>query len=206
MTDKTKLDEKILTEQVKLLFQSTTSLLLINLSVAGALAYALWDVVPHSSIQLWTGLMLGMLVVRALLYISYQKRFKPEHVKRYSYFLVLGSACAGLIWGMAGVLLFPEGQLECPIFILFVLLAMSGGSTFTLSIYLPAYFAFSPISLLPISIKLISMGDSIHWTLTFGSLLYLGALTAFNIKINHSFEESLRLRYENLDLIGQLQV
>jgi signal transduction histidine kinase/CheY-like chemotaxis protein len=197
-------DQKIRLEQVKMLYQSIGSLLLINLLVSASLVYGFWDIVSHTTLLVWMGLMLTMLLVRAAFYLSYRKYFNPEHIKRYSAFLIIGSAAAGIIWGMAGILLFPADQLEYQLFILLSLLAMTGGSTFTLSIYLPAYFAFSPITLLPITINLFLIGDSIHITLGAVTLVYLMALTSFNIKINRNFKLSWQLRYENLDLIEQL--
>ena len=197
-------NQNILLEQVKMLYQSMGSLLLINLLVSASLVYGFWDVISHTTLVVWMGLMLTMLLARAGFYLAYRKYFNPQHIKRYSTFLIIGSAAAGIIWGMAGILLFPAEQLEYQLFILLSLLAMTGGSTFSLSIYLPAYFAFSPITLLPITINLFLIGDSIHITLATVTLVFLAALTSFNIKINRNFKQSWQLRFENLDLIEQL--
>ena len=198
-------EQKILIEQVTMLFQSITSLVLINLIVCLCLAFAFWDIIPHPFIIAWCGLMLAMLLTRTGFYFSYKQNFSHEKIKRFSNFLVIGSASAGIVWGLGGLLLFPANSLAYQIFIIFSLLAMTGGSTFTLSIYLPAYFSFSPIVLLPMSIKLFTMGETIYYSLAAVVLVYLAALTVFNIKINQTFKRSLELRYENLDLIEQLK-
>jgi signal transduction histidine kinase/CheY-like chemotaxis protein len=198
--------ESIRVEQVKMLYESMASLLLINLAVSSALVYAFWNVVSQSLLILWLALMLAVIGVRAVIYYSYKKSYEKKDTQYYIRFLVLGSLSAGLLWGAAGIVMFPPLQVEYQLFILLSLLAMVGGSTFSLSIYLPAYFAFAPLALLPITIKLLLFGDSIHITLGIVTLIYLAALTFFNIKINKNFKHSLLLRFENDDLIKELEI
>jgi signal transduction histidine kinase/CheY-like chemotaxis protein len=108
--------------------------------------------------------------------------------------------------GAAGIIMFPPLHVEYQLFILLALMGMVGGSTFSLSIYLPAYFAFAPLALLPITVNLFIFGDSIHITLGSLTLIYLAALTFFNIKINKNFKQSLLLRFENIELIKELEI
>lgn len=204
-TNRESLQGKILVEQVKVLYESMTSLLLINLLVSASLCYALWDLVPHAVLTTWMGLMLAMIGVRGAIYYRYRKQFVPDLVERYGLFLVLGSASAGLIWGMAGVFLFVPDRLDYQLFVLLCLFAMSGGSTFSLSNYLPAYYAFAPLTLLPVTIQLLLHGGSIHTALAASTFIFLAAMTSFNIKINRNFKLSHQLRFENLELIEQLQ-
>jgi signal transduction histidine kinase/ActR/RegA family two-component response regulator len=199
------LEHKILYEQVTMLFQSMVYLLLINLLICISLAFVFWGVVPNSSIILWTSLMLGMIIVRCIFYTLYKKQFTPQHLKRFSHALIIGSATAGVIWGMGGILLFSETQLEYQALLVFALMAMTGGSTFTLSIYMPTYFVFSPLTLLPLIIKLLSIGDKVHIGLAVITVIFLIALSLFNIKINRNFKRSLELRFENSELIEQLK-
>ncbi len=149
--------------------------------------------------------MLSVLSVRAWLHYGLISEFDPEKVGRYSTFLVAGSAAAGVVWGLGGVIMFVPERLDYQLFILLSLLAMTGGSTFTLSNYLPAYFAYVPLTLLPISVKLLSLGDAIHISLCAVTLVFFAAMTVFNLKINRNFQLSYQLRYENTDLIEQLR-
>lgn len=198
------LEEKIRIEQVKTLYGSMFSLIAINLIVSASLVFGFWDIIDHNILLIWFGLMLGMLLLRGILFLNYRKQFEPEHVNRYSLFLVVGSATAGVIWGAGGILLFPAGQLDYQLFILMSLFAMTGGSTFTLSIYMPTYYAFSPLVLIPIAIQLMLVGDNIHLTMAVATFVFLIALTLFNIKINRSFRDTMQLRFANLDLIEEL--
>jgi len=182
------------------------SLLLINLLVSASLVYGFWDVVDHINLIIWMSLMLSVLLIRAKFYFSYKNSFDPRHLRRFSFFLVAGSASAGIIWGLGGILLFPADHLNYQLFLLQSIMAMVVGSTFTLSVYLPAYFAYAPLALAPITVYLFMLGGSIHNSLGFATIVFLAAITLFNLKINKSFISSLLIRYENNDLIEQLHI
>jgi two-component system, sensor histidine kinase len=192
-------------EQIKTLYQSIASLVLINLVVSTALVYVFWDVVAHSWLLAWMAAMLVMLITRVAIYLSFKRRFDESKLKRYQTFLILGSASAGIIWGAGGLIMFIPGQLEYQLLILLSLLAMAAGSAFSLSIYLPAYFAFVPLMLAPITLRLLFTGDTIHTALASVTIIFLIAQTAFNIKINRGLSSAMELRFENLDLIEQLK-
>ncbi|MEH6637039.1 MAG: hybrid sensor histidine kinase/response regulator [Halioglobus sp.] len=199
-------DTRILVEQIKTLYESIASLVLINLVVSAALLFAFWDLVAHSWLLSWMAGLLLMLCVRVAVYLQFKRRFDASKLRQYQAFLILGSASAGIIWGTGGLIMFVPGQLDYQLLILLSLLAMAGGSAFSLSIYLPAYFAFVPAMLAPITIHLFLTGDSIHIALGALTLIFLIAQTLFNIKINRSLTSTMALRFENLELIDQLQV
>ncbi|ARN74654.1 sensor histidine kinase [Oceanicoccus sagamiensis] len=198
--------QQIIVEQIRTLYQSTWSLILINLLVSSILTFSFWDYVDHQRLLLWMGLMLLMLAVRSLFYWQFQRDFDASLIDRYRLLLLLGSLFAGIIWGAGGILLFPEDNFEYQLFLLLSFLAMTGGSTFSLSIYLPAYFAYVPLSLLPITIKLFGMMEAVYLALGMITVVFFAALTSFNYRLNRSFTQSLQLRYENLDLIEQLNI
>lgn len=192
-------------EQIKTLYESIASLVVINLVVSTALVYVFWDVVDHDWLVLWMATMLVMLCTRVAIYLSFKRRFDVSKLKRYQTFLIMGSASAGVIWGTGGLIMFVAGQLEYQLLILLSLLAMAAGSAFSLSIYLPAYFAFVPVMLAPITLRLLLSGDTIHTALASVTIVFLIAQTVFNVKINRSLSSAMELRFENLDLIEQLK-
>lgn len=198
-------EDKIHLEQIKLLHASIPSLLLINTIVMLALAYGFWDVIPHQSILLCIGLVGLMVLIRGGLFLAYKQNFTESNLKYYRFSLIIGSACAGIIWGLIGILFFPVTEQIYQLFITLILLSMTGGSAFTLAIYLPCYFAYVPVTLLPIALYLSSFGDNFHNSLALGIIAFLIVLTIFNVKVNKNFKTSLALRFENLDLIEQLK-
>lgn len=199
------IDEKIYTEQIKMMHGSIPVLLFINLMIGFALSYGFSDVVPISSIQLCIALLLVMTVVRGAVYLKQRGNFNKQKLGTYRISIILGSVFAGLVWGTISILYFPATDQNYQLFLLMSLMAMAGGSTFTYSIYMPGYFSYVPSLLLPIALKFFLLGDKFHNTLGIVTVVYLLVLTAFNLKINKSFKTTLALRFENLVLIDQLK-
>lgn len=198
-------NQKILVEQIDILYRSLLPILAVNLVVSSALVFGLWDVVSQTTLSIWLGLMVFVLVIRVLNYLSYRYRFKQELANRHGLYFVFGAGITGLIWGVGGVILFPEQSLEYQLFILCVLVGMGAGSLSSQTTFLPAFFAYFPTSLLPISVKLISVGDQIHLALGIMTSAYIFALIYFGLNINRTFIQSLMLRFENLELVEQLR-
>lgn len=198
-------EDKIHLEQIKLLHASIPSLLLVNVIVTLALAYGFWDVVPQQSILLCAGLIGLMALLRGGMFLAYKQNFKESNLKYYRLSLIIGSACAGIIWGLIGILFFPLAEPVYQLFIVLVLLSMTGGSAFTLAIYLPCYFAYVPVTLLPIAAYLSTFDGKFHISLALCVVAFLIVLTIFNMKVNKNFRTSLALRFENLNLIEQLK-
>lgn len=197
--------QKILVEQVNILYRTLIPILAVNLVVSSALLYGLWEVVPQVTLIVWMSLMLLVLVIRVVNFLTYRYYFKPEFVNRHGLYFVLGGGVTGLLWGVGGVILFPEHNLEYQLFILCVLVGLGAGSLSSLTTYLPAFFAYFPTSMIPICVKLISIDDPIHLSLGIMTLAYIVALSYFGININRTLVQSLKLRFENIDLVKQLR-
>lgn len=196
---------KIHAEQIQMMHSSIPMLLFINLIIGFAISYGFSDIVPMSNIKLCLGLLVLMVVIRAIVYFYYKDKFDTQHLRPFKLSIIIGSAVAGIIWGAMGILYFPLQDQTYQFFLLMSLFAMTGGSAFTYSLYLPGYFAYVPSILLPITVQFFMFGDKLHNTLGIVSAVFLLVLTAFNIKINKNFKASLALRFENMLLVDQLK-
>lgn len=198
-------DHQILMEQVRGLYHSLLPILAANLVVSLALLYGLWSVVSQTVLAVWFGLMVFSLVLRTISYAVYRRRFSEDQVRRYAWYFVIGTGVTGALWGAGGVLLFPAQGLEYQLFILFVLVGMGAGAVSSLTAYMPAFLVFFPTSMLPIGVRLFMVGDPIHVALGVMSLAYVIALSYFALAINRTLKQSLKLRFENIDLVEQLR-
>jgi len=59
--------------------------------------------------------------------------------------------------------------------------------------------------MLPVGFMLLIINDSIHLSLGLMTFFYVISISFFNIKINKGLKTSLRLRFENIDLVEQLR-
>ncbi len=196
---------KIVIEQIRLLYKHLLPILAANIVVGSATIFGLWKVIPQSVLIIWFSILIVVVLLRAISYFYFLKKFNAKTVKKFEILLITGSTLTGLLWGLSGVILFPEQQLDYQLFILFVLVGMGAGSISSLTSYLPAFFSFFPISMLPICFKLLLYGDPIHLSLSIMAFTYVIVLSYFALNINRTYVNSLRLRFENNDLLEQLR-
>ena len=196
----------ILVEQLRVLHRYLPPLLGVNLLVGGAMIYGLWGIAPLPALSLWAAALVGMVLIRMAYYLHYRRAADPRAADRHSRYFVIGSGFAGLLWGVAGVVFFPPGALDYQLFILFILVGMGAGAVSSLTAYMPAFYAYFPVSMLPVAVLLLGVGDPVHYGLGVMALAYVGALSFFAHNINRSLVQSLRLRFENIDLVRELSV
>lgn len=198
-------DHEILVEQITLLYRVGKPVLGVNLVISSALAALLWDVVSTTTIVTWMALMVLVIFARGLLHMNYQRHFKPELAQRYGLLFIIGTGSTALVWGIGSVLLFPADDVEHQLLILFMLVGMGAGSVATLSNYLPAFYTYFLVSMIPITIKFYQFGDSLHFSLAVMTTAYIIALSYFARIFSRSLITSLKLRFENIDLVKQLR-
>lgn len=199
------LDQKVLLEQIKILSQISLPIYSINLVGGAVLLYGLWDVVSHTELIVWMSLVVSAVAIRTLIYFFYRRHIDLEHATKLIWFFVIGSGISGALWGIGLAVLFPEEKLEYQLFILFFLVGWGAGSVTTLTTYLPVFFAFFPVIMLPIGIVLFSVGSPIHISLGIMVVAFVIVLSYAGVKTNRTLKQSLRLRFENIDLLEQLR-
>lgn len=195
---------KIFVEQIKNLYQALLPILFVNVMISSALVYGLWEVAPQKTLLVWLGLQFFLFFVRISSYLIYKRNFTAEYAKRYALYFVVGAGLSGSLWGIGCAVFFPE-QLEYQLFILFVLVGMGAGAVSSLTTYLPAFFAYLPVSLIPVGIQFTLAEGSIQLSLGAMLVVYIIALSYFSLNINRSLLQSLTLRFENIDLVEQLR-
>ncbi len=195
--------EAIGAEQTKVIFRYLPPLLVINAFVAAGMVFGLWPVVGHARLLVWLAAMVLVIVLRTALYAAYRRR-SARRADPWRTWFTFGSGAAGVLWGLAGVYLFPRDALEYQLFILFILVGMGAGAVSSLTAYLPAFYAFFPVSLLPCSLVLLGIGDHLHVALGVMAIAYVCGLTFFGSTLNRTLVESLSLRFANVDLVQQL--
>lgn len=81
-----------------------------------------------------------------------------------------------------------------------------GGSVTPLAIYLPAFYWFVLPTLLPYVWLMANLGGTEHLILAALALVYLGAMSNYAHITNRLHRETMRLRFENGNLIDDLEV
>ncbi|MEI9970901.1 MAG: hypothetical protein WDO73_01980 [Ignavibacteriota bacterium] len=142
---------EIVAAQVRLLYGNAGMGVGITFIAAPILGLLQWEVVPHPLILTWCLCMFVISVARFALTRRY-RRLSPaiEDARPWALAFTIGSGCAGVGWGSAAILLYPEGRLANQVFLLFILGGMMLGAASLLAPRPEAFVAFMvPAGLVP---------------------------------------------------------
>lgn len=195
----------IKTEQVRLLYKNASVSMTASLINSCILVLILWDIVNHRHLILW---LISIIIVTGLRYIDVlnfnHTAIEPSIAISRGRWFALGATLSGIAWGSAGVVIFPFESLVHQAFLVFVLGGMVIGAAGAYSVIKKVFFLYSIPTVSPIIIRFILYGDINHIAMAGMTLLFAALVTAmtmymFNINVN-----SLRIRFENKNLISYL--
>ena len=193
-------------EQIGLLYQQLPSSMAASLAVAIILAVALWGHVPNTSIIAWVAA-LGLLSTGrfVLSYAFRNKQADGQDMRLWYVYFLMGSIASGIIWGSAGVFLMPEKSLGHQVLVIFILGGIMAGASQSLSAILMAYISFCIPAIIPIFVWLLLQDTPVHLSMALLILFFAFMLLVISRHLNHALIESFRLRFENIDLIANLE-
>jgi signal transduction histidine kinase/CheY-like chemotaxis protein len=150
--------------------------------------------------------MVTQIGTRLVLIAAYLRRKPPEHewrpwARRFAY----GALFASLTLGLGSWWLLAPGRIDMQLLVLLYLCAVAGGAITAFGVLRRAiYLAIIPMMLCPI-VWMVVQGDWLHWVLALIIAGWLMAVADQARRYSAQFEESVRLRFENEDLIARLR-
>jgi len=199
--------QQIRAEQISLVYQQGLGLVIGSSAGAVVTALILWDIVPRPNMIFWLGLVFFANVFLAVGWAKYRsKNIPPAQAHAWGRLFTLISLIAGCSWGTAGFLLFAPESLAHQIFLALMLFAAAQASSAATVAYPPAFYvSFIPM-LVPLMLRFAIVGDMFHYVLAATALIYGFTLGYFAQNIHRTLLTSLRLQFENLDLVTALTV
>ena len=174
--------DAIVAEQVRLLDESALGSILTSAVLAAILIFLQSDVIGPNPVVAWAALFVATLCGRLLLLLSYRRALRRAGRSldntRWLMFFRVGVVLAGLVWGLASILLFPSGDLAHQTFLAFTLAGLSAGATATLAVDHLGATAFLLGVLAPLAVQLLGEGQRIPLAMGVMVILYFGLLVA----------------------------
>ena len=197
------LSHRILSEQLNLISQQMRIILAIVLilSLLGVTAFS--SIVPHNMLITWFILVNFPSVMRLVLF--YVQRVYTIELRLLGVLNILLAAWSGTAWGAVGYFFPLYGDATMLRFITVVLFGLTAGSVPGLSSFAPAYFAFSIPVMTSLAYREYSFGDDMSISTSIFCIIFLIINLAFSCIIQKSFLQSIRLRFENTDLVRNLR-
>ena len=171
MTSDTELQQKIYMMQVDKVYAHLPSGLIVNMVNACVLVYVQWDVIAPSNLAIWSISLILVSLMRLGCYL-YRKNIVHSTPKKWGNLYIVGLFLSGVVWGSAGILLFPETDIAHQIIVAFVLGGMVSGATVA-SAALPRAFYYYCIPVVsPILFKYLQLDVPVGNAMSFMMLIF----------------------------------
>ena len=169
------------------------------------LCAVMWDHVAVSAMAVWLVLIAVNQTWRAALARAWrQMRPGAAAAMRWGRYWVVGSVLAGALWGAAGWDAFPASPQTESFLIVCLFGVVLGGLNLT-AVYRPSFYGFALPALLPLIVRVAWVGDTVHAYTACVMSVVLAFVLGFGHRLNDVLTQSLAMRYENVDLIGELR-
>ncbi len=172
---------------------------------ATILCTVLWGHASPMAMALWLAAILLNQAWRSALARRYH-RLAPalSDVQRWGLYWSAGSAVAGGLWGAAAYAMYPASPAHEALLIVCLFGVLLGGLNLT-AVYKPSFYGFVLPALIPLIARVAQEGDTVHLFTAIVMGVVLAFLLAFGHHLNDVLTHALAMRYENVDLIGELQ-
>jgi signal transduction histidine kinase/ActR/RegA family two-component response regulator len=198
--------EQLLAAQLRLLYGNANLGVVVNIVAAATLGALQWGIVSKPTIIGWCLYITLVSIARYAFARRYwQGSSSPTDLRRGHTVFTVGVGCAGAGWGAAGVLLYPPGHLTNQVFLVFVLGGMMLGASSVLAPRPEAFLTFLiPAGFIP-AIRLFFDGDETHVAMGLLASLFTLATLITTTRLYRMVDSSLRLQFENHELVEELR-
>ncbi len=192
--------EKILAEQVRLLYSSALIPIVVSNLAAALLVLILWAEIDHTTLLAWlfSFAFVSSFRLRLLSLYSRQDSVAADQWGWHRRFLI-GNYIAASIWGISAFVIFPEQSLSHQIVYFMVMIGMAAGGIVSLCPSLRAVTGFLSFILLPLILKLILYMDTTALLKAFLVFLFWYVTIAGARKINLNIRENIELRQQSVN-------
>ncbi len=197
---------QVLAAQVRLLYSNANVSVGVTVVATLLVGRLQWEVIARSTVLIWSLYMFLVAAGRFTLARCYWRSPSSSlETRRWGVGLALSAGLAGLGWGAAGILLYPETRSTNQLFLVFILGGMMLGAASTLAARPEAYLAFIvPAGLVPAA-RLAFPGDEAHLAMALMAILFTLATVLTTRRIHLTITSSLDLQFENTLLVTDLQ-
>src|SRR5262249_7757472 len=198
-------EQEIRTAQVRALYEQAPSAVTATIMNAVILATVLWKEIPHALLIGWLS---AVVFVAAARYAQVKVYFRDDSTAgmslRWGRRYLFGVAANGALWGFASFFFFTQNSYLHQVFLAFVLVGMVSGGVSTLAPIRGGYLLFLIPALLPYGVRLVTAGGKEHLAMTGMLIIYVAVMARIAHRLQSMVTESLRLRFENFDLLADL--
>ncbi len=197
--------EEIFAEQVKLLYANSAIGLFFSLIIGAILILVQRTHIAPAVLISWYCSLLLVTTLRAITARQFAREnpnFASMH--RWNNIFLIGTACAGAVWGATAIFLFPTDSMAHQVFVAFVLAGMSAGAVSVYSPRLEVCLAFLLPALLPLALHYLGHGTYLQIGMGIMTLSFLAGMLLSALNFHRSIRTSLHLRFDKRELEAEV--
>jgi signal transduction histidine kinase/CheY-like chemotaxis protein len=194
-------------EGIRFIYSNLTSLVPSLSVLPTLLIWAMWDKIEHDKLLGWFFVALSVLAARLLLArLFFSSKPTDETIFKWGRWFTYTSLASGLVYGSSAILFFQTDSLAILLLVFTIIVGLANGATYITSHWLESYYAFVIPALGLAVYALFAQSDPGFNTLGIAFTAYLLMCLSIGYKSSRSVLTSIKLRFENDDLVKQLEV
>jgi diguanylate cyclase (GGDEF)-like protein/PAS domain S-box-containing protein len=197
-------EERLAAARVAALFGNARPAYVASVSLSGLLLLVLWDAFPAAALLGWFGAILVLTGARMGLQRSYERHPQARAPKRWETLFALGACGAGLAWTVPPAAFLTSAEPLLQIAVIFVVGGSIVGASGVYAASPAAYYAFSTLPLLAITLQLLTQGGRTYPLLALMVAVFGGVMLRVYHHLNRGVMGTLRARIENEELVKRL--
>ena len=198
-------DNRIYAEQVRQLYRLSWSGYLGTLLNSSILVFALWGIVSSTLMGAWLTAMFVVTGARYLLYRAHLTTNPPDaEAHRWARRFVTGAGAAGLLWGIAGSVLYPVSSLPHQFLVILLISGMMLAAMVVLGPVRRAFLVYVLPAFTLLIATVFAQGTELHIIMGVLIVVLMGVVLWTSPILTQIVHESLRVRFENSGLVEQL--
>lgn len=200
-------NSKIYSDQVRQLYLHAPISMVGTLVNSLILACVLWNVISHEVIALWLGVNLLMTLSRYMMIYKYRRvQFEYCKQEQWGRLFLYGTTLSGIIWGSAGVFLFPDQSIAHQVFLAFVMGGMAAGAMGAYAVHMTTFLSFILPILVPINIHFFMQDGTFPTTMGAMMILFSFIIISIAKQLNNSITQVFLMKFQNIDLVNCLMI
>ena len=200
--------DRIRAEQIRTIYRNSVPGLLATLAAVSVMTGAFVYIEPslRDPAIVFIAVMIAQTIARLSLQRTFARVERPDgDWRRWAKWFSAGTFVGGTTIGVGIIRLLPPHNTQLELIALPVIFAVTSGAVGAFAAYPPAFYAFfAAVSWAPV-VWLFSRGDALHMTMGVLYIMWFFTVAELARRSGQGFLETLRLRFENLDLVSDLR-
>jgi len=200
--------DRLRAEQIRMLYRSgPVGVLMAGIGAAmlgGIILYL--GAIPAGTVGLWLAVVAADVALHLLTARFYHRaRHAEPDWPRWALAFTVFSLVEGLIWGASAFIFALPGATDQQLLVMLVTCGVTAGAVSAYGVYLPAFCALFLPATVPFFVACVMGGDLLHLAIAGLVLVDITGMMFVALRHNANMIETLRLRFENLDLAQDLR-